>query len=77
MDKSLFVEDVKGMVPGPPVNALPVLAFVFDVEVRLRRWVVIDPVEGHEGDVGFAHWTAVWLVHVLVRGEGCARVLRF
>ena len=55
MDKSLFVEDVKGMVFSPPINALPVLAFVFDVEVRLRRSIVINPVEGQEGHVGFAH----------------------
>ena len=77
MDKSVFVEDVKGMVSRPPINALPVLAFVFDVEMRLWRSVVINPVEGLEGDIGFAHCTAVLLVHRLVWGEGCGRVLRF
>ena len=77
MDKSLFVENVKGMVSGPPINALPILAFVFDVEVRLWRSVVIDPVEGLEGDIGFAHCIVVLLVHRLVWGEGCVRVLRF
>ena len=77
MDKSLFVENVKGMVSSPPINALPVLAFVFDVEMRLRRSIVINPVEGQEGDVGFAHCTAVLLVYLLLWGEGCGRVLRF
>ena len=68
MDESLFVENVKGMVSSPPINALPVLTFVFDVEVRLWRSIVINPVEGLEGDISFAHWTAVSLVHLLVRG---------
>ena len=77
MDESLFVENVKGMVSSPPINALPVLAFVFDVEVRLWRSIVINPVEGLEGDIGFAHWMAVSSVHLLAWGEGCPRVLRF
>ena len=77
MDKSLLVENVKGMVSSPPIDALPVLAFVFDVEVRLRRSIVVNPVEGHEGDIGFAHCTAVSLVCFLLWGEGCVRVLRF
>ena len=77
MDKSPFVENVKGMVSSPPINALPVLAFVFDVEVRLRRSIAINPVEGQEGDIGFAYCVAVLSIYFLLQGEGCARVLRF
>ena len=77
MHEGLFVEDVKGMVSSPPINALPVLTFVFDIEMRLRRSIVVNPVEGQEGDIGFAHCTAVQLSCYLLRGEGCARVLRF
>ena len=48
MDKNCFVENVKGMVFDPRINALPVLTLVFNVEIWLWCSIIVNPVESQE-----------------------------
>ena len=55
MDKGGLIKDVKSMLFGPGIDALPILALVLNVKIGLGCSIIVDPVECQERHVGFAH----------------------
>ena len=66
MNQDGFIKDIKGMVFCPRINALPVLTFVFDVEVWLWCSIVVNPVKCQQRDIGCTHYTPYWLGSLLL-----------
>lgn len=66
------VEDIDRPRFRPVVDALPIDAFMLDVEIRPRAGEVWEPAVGHQSDVGFAHDDLAEHVNAMI----CVDVLR-
>jgi hypothetical protein len=66
MNKSGVIEDIECMLSCPGIKSIPVIAFLLNRKVREWFAVVINPVEGQDGDIRLTHSQASQVVKTMV-----------
>ena len=66
MKKSLVVKDVEGVLSGPLVKSIPIVAFLLNLKIRKGFAIVVNPVKSQDGNVCLAHGQSSQVVKAMV-----------
>jgi hypothetical protein len=66
MKKSLVVKDVEGVLCGPLIKSIPIVAFLLNLKIRKWFAIVVHPVKSQDRNIGLAHGQSSQVVQAMV-----------